>query len=85
MTAYMLVRDDGYFAVTNENGEFEIPNVPAGVKITFRFWQEKLKFLGKVKVNGADAALKQGRLIETFQKDETKTVEIQIEAAAFDR
>jgi hypothetical protein len=40
MLAHMMVTPTGYFAVTNENGEFTIPNLPAGVELEFRVWHE---------------------------------------------
>src|SRR3954470_3120614 len=40
MTAYMLQRKDGYFAVTDAQGNFEIPNVPAGEQLVFQVWHE---------------------------------------------
>ena len=40
MSAWMLPRDNGYFAVTDENGNFEIDNVPTGVPLQFQVWHE---------------------------------------------
>ena len=45
MNAAILVRDNGYFAVTADDGSFEIPNLPAGIELEFRVWQEKSKFI----------------------------------------
>jgi hypothetical protein len=39
MKGYLLVRDNPYFAVTDENGKFTIKNVPAG-EHTFKIWHE---------------------------------------------
>ena len=61
MKGYLLVKDHPYFAVTGEDGSFEIANVPAG-KWTFQFWHEKGKYLDEVKVDGADAKWKKGRV-----------------------
>ncbi len=41
MKAYMIVRDSPYFAVTQPNGEFAMPKVPAGVELEFRVWHER--------------------------------------------
>lgn len=41
MKAYILARNNPYFAVTKDDGSFEIPNVPAGEKIEFRIWHER--------------------------------------------
>lgn len=40
MTAYVLVRDDPYFALTDSYGWFEIRNLPAGEEIEFQVWHE---------------------------------------------
>ena len=49
MAAKMLIRDTPYFAVTAPDGTFEIKNVPAGIPLQFKVWQEKLKFITTVK------------------------------------
>jgi hypothetical protein len=41
MRAYMIIRDNPYFAVTDDEGRFEMKNLPAGVPLTFRVWQER--------------------------------------------
>jgi hypothetical protein len=41
MTAYVLVRDDPYFALTDSYGWFEIRNLPAGEEIQFQAWHER--------------------------------------------
>ncbi len=43
-SAYVSVFDHPYFAVTDENGSFEIRHVPAG-EVKLVFWQEKLGFI----------------------------------------
>jgi hypothetical protein len=40
MTAYLLVRDDPYFALTDRYGSFEIRELPAGKEIEFQVWHE---------------------------------------------
>src|SRR4029453_8315388 len=40
MTAYMLPRDNKYFAVTKADGTFEISNIPAGEPIEIQVWHE---------------------------------------------
>ncbi|REK09376.1 MAG: hypothetical protein DWQ37_18215 [Planctomycetota bacterium] len=41
MQAYMLPREDKYFAVTTSDGGFEIPNLPAGEEIELQVWHER--------------------------------------------
>jgi hypothetical protein len=40
MRAYVMARKNGYFAVTDAQGRFEIPNVPAGEPLEFQVWHE---------------------------------------------
>ncbi|HWA99076.1 MAG TPA: hypothetical protein VG713_11315 [Pirellulales bacterium] len=47
MKAYIIARDDPYFAITKPDGSFEIANLPAGEEIEFQVWQE-------IKGNGFD-------------------------------
>lgn len=57
MKAFMIVRDNPYFAVTKEDGSFEINNLPPG-EWEFQLWHEKAGYLkrdkwpkGRVKIN----------------------------------
>jgi hypothetical protein len=83
MSARMIVRNSPYFAVTKPDGSFEIPNVPAGVPLEFRVWQEKSKFLENVQVNGTAAKWPKGRLKLTLQPEEQKAIDVVVDAAAF--
>ena len=56
MKGYLVVKDNPYFAVTDENGRFEIKNVPAGDWV-FQFWHEESGYL-----NLAEAAIDGGDL-----------------------
>ena len=40
MKAYIIARDDPYFAVTGADGSFEIKNLPAGEDVEFQVWHE---------------------------------------------
>jgi len=42
MQAYVLALETPFYAVSSENGSYEIKNVPAG-KYTLKIWHEKLK------------------------------------------
>ena len=54
MKAYWLAIDSPYFAVTNEKGEFEIKNVPAGTQKVV-VWQEAVGKGGFVTAPSGDA------------------------------
>jgi hypothetical protein len=64
MKAYLLPRDNPYFDVTDESGEFLIENIPAGVELEFRVWQPRLEFVDRVNVewNGQSQPVSKGRL-----------------------
>jgi len=83
MSARMLVRDSPYFAVTRPDGSFEIPNVPAGVPLEFRVWQEASKFLQDVTVNGKAEKWSKGRLKLTLTPDEPKQLDVVVAASVF--
>lgn len=83
MRANMIVRDAPHFAVTKPDGSFEIANVPAGVPLEFRVWQERGKFLSNVTVNGKKETWSKGRLKLTLQPEEQKDLEVVVEAGAF--
>jgi hypothetical protein len=83
MSARMIVRDSPYFAVTKADGSFEIANVPAGVPLEFRVWQERSKFLQDVQVNGKQEKWSKGRLKLTLQPDEQKALDVVVDGSAF--
>jgi hypothetical protein len=85
MSANMISRDSPYFAVTKPDGTFEIKNVPAGVPLEFRVWQERSKFLQDVSVNGKAEKWSKGRLKLTLQPDEQKSLDVVVDAAAFSK
>lgn len=60
-TAYLLIRDNPYFAVTNEKGEFEIKHLPLG-KWRFKVWQEKCGWIKEVTLAGQKTTWTKGEL-----------------------
>ena len=83
MSARMIVRDSPYFAVTKPDGSFEIANVPAGVPLEFRVWQEKGKFLQDVKLDGKPEKWSKGRMKVTLQPGEQKELNVVVDASVF--
>src|SRR3989339_624106 len=54
MSSFIVIKANPYFAVTNENGQFKIENVPAGT-YKIEAWQEKLgKKAGDVTVKSKE-------------------------------
>jgi len=41
MKAYAVFREDGYVAVSAEDGSFSIPDLPAGESLEFQVWHER--------------------------------------------
>ena len=83
MLAYMLPRDDSYFAVTKADGSFEIPNLPAGVTIEFQVWQEKTGPLQRVSLDGTSTAWKSGRFKLKLEPDQAKELAVTVPAVVF--
>ena len=50
MNCYLLIREDPYAAVTDQDGKFMIKNLPVG-EHTFKVWHQT-GFLNNVTVNG---------------------------------
>ena len=88
MIAYLLPRENGYFAVTDEEGRFEIANLPASEEIEFQVWHES----GAAPAGGLVGAApdvpemqwsNRGRVTLTLQPDEVKEVKVVVPANAF--
>ncbi len=65
MTGWLLVRESPYFAVSDENGNFEIKNLPAG-EWTFTVWHEVARYLSDIKQDGNPAKWIRGRVEVTI-------------------
>ncbi|HEY2411898.1 MAG TPA: methylamine utilization protein [Pirellulaceae bacterium] len=59
MNAYLLIREDPYFAISDKDGKFTIKNLPAG-EHTFIVWSNK--FVSKVSVGGKATEWARGRM-----------------------
>jgi len=70
MNGYVVVQDHPYFAVTDENGEFEIRNLPAG-DWTFTAWHEKSKNISEVTIAGTKQEWKRGRFGQSINNEKT--------------
>jgi hypothetical protein len=81
MSAYCLVRKSPYFAVTNQEGKFEIKNLPAGVPLKFRVWQERTRFIPQVTATGKIDKYSKGRLELKLDNDEQRELELVLDAA----
>jgi plastocyanin len=88
MVAYVLARKNGYHAVTDEQGRFEIANVPAGEELEFQVWHESGGAPGSGLVGATPDAQdlnwsNRGRVTLTLQPDEVKEIRVVVPANAF--
>jgi hypothetical protein len=88
MLAYLLPRKNGYIAVTQTDGSFEIANLPAGEELEIQVWHENAAGgKGALYVeNDAAQALEwdnKGRFKITLEPDQTRELEISVPASAF--
>jgi hypothetical protein len=83
MKASMMVCDNPYFAVTDANGAFSIPNVPAGVDLEFRVWHEKAGYIQAVTVNSASETWSKGKFTRNLVAGDDFKMDVAIDASAF--
>jgi plastocyanin len=88
MVAYLLPRTNGYYAVTDAEGRFEIANLPAGEPLEFQVWHESGGAAGNGLVGSTPETPelkwnKRGRVILTLQPDEVKEIKVVVRPDAF--
>lgn len=76
MKAWFINRDNGYFAVTQPDGSFEIPNLPAGVDLEFRVWHERTGPISEVTLNGEPATWSKGKLAVRLEPDSETVMDV---------
>lgn len=70
MVAYLLIRDDPYFAVTDAEGKFNIEKIPAG-KWTFQFWHSRCGYMKDLQQGGKAFAGRRGEVEVEIKDGET--------------
>jgi hypothetical protein len=83
MVAYILPRNNSYFAVTKGDGTFEIPNLPAGITLEFQVWQQKSGNLQQVAVDGNATTWKSGRFTTKLTAEQPTELKVTVPAVAF--
>ena len=83
MEAWFINRDNAYFAVTAEDGSFEIANLPAGVPLEFRAWHEKLAGNISLELNGQQTTWSKGKFTLTLEPDGTVELNAGIDGSQF--
>lgn len=88
MIAYMLPRNNKYFAITAKDGTFEIPNLPAGEELEIQVWHERGAGSQGGLVAEGDVAKqlkwsKNGRIKIKLEENEVRDIKIAVPASAF--
>ncbi len=83
MKAWLLNRDNSYFAVSGPDGSFEIPNLPAGVELELRVWQEKINAVSDVTLNGSPTTWSKGKATVTLPADSDVEWNVTLDASLF--
>ena len=81
MRAYVVVTEHPYVAVTDQNGRFEIRNIPKG-EWDFRLWHERSRYLQTIQVDGQTHELKRGVFAVNLSDELTDLGAIHIPADA---
>ena len=87
MNSYIVMRSNGYYAVTGPDGSFEIANVPAGEELEFQVWHESGQGPSNALVleTPESKELKwssKGRFKIKLAEDEVKEIQLTVPAAA---
>jgi hypothetical protein len=84
MKAYLIARDDPYFAVTKPDGSFEIKNLPAGEDIEFQVWHESAGGIGGSggPLDG-DKSWSKGRFKKKLAEGSEEKLEVAVPVSAF--
>jgi plastocyanin len=61
MKSWLIITEHPYVAITDENGQFEIRNIPAG-EWKFRFWHERPGNIRQLVRDGSEVTLEKGAL-----------------------
>ncbi|MCA9189221.1 MAG: hypothetical protein R3E01_24340 [Pirellulaceae bacterium] len=83
MEAWMIMRDNSYYCVSQDDGSFVIENLPAGIELEFRVWQEACKFPKTVSIDGAGESGGKGKLTITLQSGADETMNITLPSSVF--
>ena len=82
MQAIVLVQDHPYMAITDEDGKFELKDLPAG-KVTLKLWHERKGYIKTMTVDTKAAVVKKGRFQIELRPGETATHRFVLQPKAF--
>ncbi len=83
MTAHILPRDNGYFAVTGKDGKFKLENLPADVDLTIKVWHASAGFIRGVTVDGTKQNWPAKGFTIKVPKGNEKSMDIVLDAGPF--
>jgi mono/diheme cytochrome c family protein len=69
-SAVVLIKDHPYVSVSDSDGTFRIPKLPAG-RWRLRLWHERFGYLRRVTINGKKRNLEKGTLAVTIRDKQT--------------
>jgi hypothetical protein len=84
MKAWVVIRSNPYMAVTDENGRFEIKNLPVGTH-KFMFWQEASGYVAEVSIDGAKTKWKRGTVEIKIEPGDNSMGVIKVAPSLFDK
>lgn len=83
MSGRVMVTDNPYFAVTADDGSFEIANLPTGVKLEFRVWHEVPGNVNQVELDGKATEWKSGKFETVIKPGDNDLGEVRVDASLF--
>ena len=85
MHAWMVVRPNPYFAISDKDGNFEIKDVPAG-EWEFQLWHERSGYVTDATISGKNVKWLKGRVKWTVEGDKAADLgEMKLAAAQFNK
>jgi hypothetical protein len=85
MKGWVIVRPDPFFAVSADDGTFEIKGLPAGKDLEFQVWHEKPGFVTDVKLKNKATTWGRGRFTQKLKAGENDLGEIKVAAKIFNK
>lgn len=82
MKGYMVVKELPYVAVSDQNGQVTMKNLPAG-KWTFQFWHETSGYVRDVVQSGKKTSWNRGRVELTIKPGKNELGQIKVPAELF--
>ncbi|MCA9071590.1 MAG: hypothetical protein KDA84_21840, partial [Planctomycetaceae bacterium] len=84
MQGYIILKDHPYVAVTDDNGEFELKNLPVG-EWTLRVWHEKPGYIKEVTLKTGPQKWELGRASITIQPGDNTWGDVKLAPEIFEK